>query len=40
MINQQFHKVLLGYAKEGNCFTQEVRNLLLDYKNRESNKIP
>ena len=32
MTNQQLHKVLLGYAKECNCFTQEVRNLLLDYK--------
>jgi len=32
MTNEQLEEILLKYAKQGNCFTQEVRSVLLNYK--------
>ncbi|MEW7280357.1 hypothetical protein ABW636_17335 [Aquimarina sp. 2201CG1-2-11] len=33
MTKQQLYKTLLEFSKQGNCFTQEVRTILLHYKN-------
>ena len=33
MTDEYLYKTLLNYAKQGNCFTQEVGHVLLDYKN-------
>lgn len=32
MTNEQLEEILLKYAKQGNCFTQEVRSVLFNYK--------
>ena len=33
MTEQRLQSTLLKFAKQGNCFTQEVRTILLNYKN-------
>ena len=38
MTKQQLYKTLLGYCTQGNCFTQEVRTILLHYKNSGGNQ--